>query len=126
MPGRDKTGPTGEGPMTGRAAGLCVGTTVPASMVATGGQGVGRQDGCRGGRRRFRANGLLGRKGSGMGGPPFDVPDAHPDTLGPAATPQQELSVLAAQVESCRKTLEETAKRIAELQSVGSQSERNA
>ena len=103
--------------MTGRAAGLCVGATVPASLAATAGQGLGRQGRGRGGRRRFGANGLSGRQGLGVGGPPLDVPDAHPDTLGPVATPQQELSVLAKQVEYCQKTLEEATKRIAELQS---------
>ena len=38
MPGRDQTGPSGAGPMTGRAAGLC-NTNVPEGM---GGRGASR------------------------------------------------------------------------------------
>jgi len=64
MPGRDKTGPAGEGSMTGRGMGQCVDNTESASDVAAVGRGFGRR-GCRGGRgqgrrRRcgFGANGL--------------------------------------------------------------------
>ncbi|MCK4326004.1 DUF5320 family protein, partial [bacterium] len=43
MPGGDGTGPTGMGPMTGRAAGLCAGYPVPgfANPIAGFGRGFG-------------------------------------------------------------------------------------
>lgn len=47
MPGGDRTGPNGIGPMTGRAAGLCVGNDIPfAGRVRSG--AFGRRGGGRG------------------------------------------------------------------------------
>ena len=62
MPGGDRTGPMGLGPMTGRAAGYCAGYPVPGFMNAVGGRGFGGWGG-RGGRGRrnwFYATGLTG------------------------------------------------------------------
>ncbi len=42
MPGKDKTGPLGMGPMTGRGAGLCAGYPAPGYRSAGGGLGRGR------------------------------------------------------------------------------------
>ena len=42
MPGGDKTGPMGRGPMTGRAAGLCAGYSNPGYTTPRYGQGYGR------------------------------------------------------------------------------------
>jgi Family of unknown function (DUF5320) len=39
MPRGDGTGPAGLGPMTGRAAGLCAGYSVPGYMNPIGGRG---------------------------------------------------------------------------------------
>ncbi|MBN1390738.1 MAG: DUF5320 domain-containing protein [Candidatus Thermoplasmatota archaeon] len=50
MPGGDRTGPWGGGPMTGRRAGYCSGSSVPGSMSNFGG---GRGGGY--GRRFFGA-----------------------------------------------------------------------
>jgi len=36
MPGGDRTGPAGMGPMTGRAAGYCAGYNVPGYMNPAG------------------------------------------------------------------------------------------
>jgi len=41
MPGGDRTGPAGMGPMTGRAAGYCAGYPVPGFMNPIPGQGFG-------------------------------------------------------------------------------------
>lgn len=54
MPGGDRTGPEGIGPMTGRAAGYCAGNNAPGHMNTYGGGGRG-----------FRRN--LGGRGSGFG-----------------------------------------------------------
>jgi len=42
MPGGDRTGPAGLGPMTGRAAGYCAGYSVPGYMNPVPGRGLGR------------------------------------------------------------------------------------
>jgi len=58
MPGGDRTGPLGQGPMTGRAAGYCVGNDFPGYA----GQGFGRGRGSRGGfggRSMYNPRGLL-------------------------------------------------------------------
>jgi hypothetical protein len=41
MPGGDRTGPMGMGPMTGRAAGYCAGYPVPGYMDPIPGRGFG-------------------------------------------------------------------------------------
>ncbi|HXL02849.1 MAG TPA: DUF5320 domain-containing protein, partial [Candidatus Atribacteria bacterium] len=41
MPGGDRTGPWGLGPMTGRAAGYCAGYSVPGYMNPIPGRGWG-------------------------------------------------------------------------------------
>jgi len=41
MPGGDRTGPVGMGPMTGRAAGFCAGFPVPGNATPGGGRGMG-------------------------------------------------------------------------------------
>ena len=62
MPGGDRTGPTGMGPMTGRAAGFCGGFGMPGYANPGPGRGYGMGFG-RGGR------GLWGRGfGGGFGG----------------------------------------------------------
>ena len=56
MPGGDRTGPMGQGPMTGRAAGYCTGSTGPGFMTPSpgwGSEGASRgYGGSRGWRRR--------------------------------------------------------------------------
>lgn len=42
MPGGDRTGPIGAGPMTGRAAGYCAGYDMPGYMNSVLGRGLGR------------------------------------------------------------------------------------
>lgn len=43
MPGGDRKGPMGEGPMTGRGLGLCAGNDTPGSVTETEtGRGMGR------------------------------------------------------------------------------------
>jgi len=58
MPGSDKTGPAGEGSMTGRSAGPCADNAESQQM------GVGRGFGCRGAGRRM---GRPGRHRFGAG-----------------------------------------------------------
>jgi hypothetical protein len=60
MPFGDRTGPSGQGPRTGRHAGFCAGAGAPGSRNPGSGCGWGRGRGGRGRRNRFYATGLTG------------------------------------------------------------------
>lgn len=70
MPGRDRTGPVGMGPMTGRAAGFCAGNATSGFTGPSFGHGFGRRLG----------RGFTGGRGSRWGGfyprYGYDVPPA--------------------------------------------------
>ncbi len=71
MPGGDGTGPMGMGPMTGRAAGYCVGYVAPGyANLARSGFGRGR-------RRMFRQTGMPGWMRFGAAGAPVVEPAAE-------------------------------------------------
>jgi hypothetical protein len=96
MPRGDKTGPTGAGPMTGRAAGYCAGYSVPGYMNPTCGYGRGW------GRGRGRGYG----RGYGRGRyayPPQQVvvQPVYPPAAQPQS-PEQEVTAL----ENYQKQLE--------------------
>lgn len=83
MPGRNRTGPTGQGPATGRGAGNCSGNAVPVSAMAgrrglgghaRGRGGSGRGQGGRGWRNRFHATGLTGWQQEALGKPALAEP----------------------------------------------------
>jgi len=108
MPGGDRTGPAGMGPMTGRRAGFCAGFNVPG--FANRGFGLfGRGRGGGGGRGRrnmFYATGLTGWQRAMMGA---SAPSAAP-------TAETEKQFLEAQVGVMQSQLEEIKKRLAELE----------
>jgi len=124
MPGGDRTGPAGMGPMTGRAAGFCAGYPVPGYMNPVGGQGYGGWGRGRGGgwgrRNWFYATGLPGWQRAGMGYPaygpaaPYAAPYGVPSA--PAMSKEQELDGLKGQAEYLEDALEGIKKRIEELQ----------
>ncbi len=103
MPGGDRTGPMGRGPMTGRGAGLCAGDALPGYANPMGGRGRG---GGRGWRHRFWATGLAGRqrRGAGRAAPPVE------------AGGESELDALQAQAESLEQGLQALRQRIEQLQ----------
>ena len=109
MPRGDGTGPTGMGPMTGRAAGLCAGYPVPGYMNPVGGRGYwGRgRGGGRGWRNRFYATGLPGwaRAGFGFSGP-----------VAPTVTAEQELAGLKQHAELVQDSLSQINERIEQLE----------
>ena len=117
MPRGDRTGPQGQGPMTGRAAGYCAGYDVPGFMNPVSGQG-------RGGRRgggRGRRNGFCGTgQPATLGLPPYGVPEAFgPPNVGPAAAPagaEEQLNALKGQAEYFEDALDGIKKRITELE----------
>jgi hypothetical protein len=125
MPGGDKTGPSGAGPMTGRAEGYCAGASVPGSVGPgrRGGSGGGGRGGRHGRRRRFYATGQA--RGQHVGGAqPDDAEGSGTATPVAATAPADtttttdlgEGNTIQNQVEQLATALEDAQKRIAELE----------
>ena len=128
MPGGDRTGPMGAGPMTGRGVGLCAGYDVPGNMNPSsgrfgrgfghgrgGGFGRGFQHGGRGWRHQYYATGVPGWARG------YDYPNpAVPPVFGtPASTKTvqaEELAYLKEQTRYFKGALEDIEKRVNELQ----------
>ena len=106
MPRGDGTGPFGEGPMTGRAAGYCAGYATPGFAGQPGfggghyGAGFARGRG-RGHRNRFYATGV-----------PFS---AYP-APGPGLDRDQELALLKNESERLKSALDTVEKRLQQLE----------
>lgn len=92
MPGGDRTGPQGMGPMTGRGAGYCRGAGEPGQ--ASGRMGWG--GGGRGWRHRFWATGQPGWMRQASAG---QEPDRERQTLA------DQVSALSAQLDTLRARL---------------------
>ena len=115
MPGGDRMGPMGMGPMTGRAAGYCAGYDVPGYMNPGLGRGFGFGRGGgwgRGYRWRnwYHATGLPGWARFGPA-PGWGAPPAWG-----APTKEQEAEGLKAQAELLQEQLNAVQKRIDELE----------
>jgi len=110
MPGGDRTGPMGAGPMTGRAAGYCAGDALPGSANRALGGGRFRHGGRgrRGWRHTFYATGLPGWARAGGAG----TSAAMATPPAPELTPEQELEVLRQQVAQATQMLEQIRQRI--------------
>jgi hypothetical protein len=84
MPGGDRTGPMGRGPLTGWGRGFCGTTRSPQFQrggYAGGGRGFGRgAGGGRGWRNQFRATGLPGWRREGWAPPESAGAEAAVDT----------------------------------------------
>lgn len=108
MPGGDRTGPFGMGPMTGRAAGFCAGYPVAGYANFAGGRGMGY--GYRGRGRGWRNRYAAGAANwADMG---FRFP------AGPAAdiSAEAELDDYKQQAEYLKNTLEQINQRIDQLE----------
>ena len=119
MPGGDRTGPMGMGPMTGRGAGYCAGFAVAGFAHRAGGGGFwgrGRGGGGRGRRNMFYATGLPGwaRTGAGAGvGVGVGAGETAPLAAGPRVmSPQEELEQLKQQAQQAARVLEQIQQRI--------------
>jgi len=127
MPGGDRTGPAGMGPMTGRAAGYCAGYPVPGYMNPVGGRGYGgfgfgrgRGGGGWGRRNWFYATGLTGWQRAAAGYPDFGGIPTPAGTSVPFArtvTGEQQLDALKGQAEYFKEALEDISRQIQELES---------
>lgn len=111
MPGGDRTGPKGMGPMTGRAAGYCAGFGVPGyANAGRGFRGFGGGRGGRGWRHMFHATGLPGWMRFGFNSAPYaNVPYPAPDR-------EMERQSLKSQAEFLQTELELVKKRLSELE----------
>ena len=113
MPRGDRTGPMGQGPMTGRGMGYCAGYDVPGFLNRPWGYGGFRGGGRGGGfgrgwRHRFYATGVPGWM---AGGYPYYGP--------PVQSPENELKALKEEAAFLEKSLEEVRKRLSELEAKG-------
>jgi len=109
MPGGDRTGPAGMGPMTGRGAGFCAGYPAPGFVNPMWGRGGGRGFGRGGGggwrhRHWYHATGMPGWQRAWMAGPAYAPPYAAPFT--PMMTKEQELEALKNQAKYFEQALE--------------------
>lgn len=110
MPGGDRTGPAGLGPMTGRGAGYCAGYPVPAYMNPVPGRGRGYGFGRGWGRGHGWGRGF--GRGFGWYANPYMAP------LYPAnVTPRQEAEMLKEQAGAMREEIDAINNRIKELES---------
>jgi len=101
MPGGNRTGPAGMGPMTGRGAGFCAGYNAPGYSNPGGGRGMGM------GRGRGMGMGRGMGYGFGYAAPP----------VAQTLTGEQELEGLKGQAESLENSLDQIKARIEALQS---------
>lgn len=112
MPGGDRTGPAGMGPMTGRGAGVCAGFNVPGFRnrgFGFLGRGRGGGGGGWGRRNMYYATGLTGWQRAAMGA-------ATPLDATAAPTAETEKQFIEAEVGVMQSQLEEIKKRLAELE----------
>ena len=121
MPRGDGTGPSGMGPMTGRAAGYCAGYGTPGYTNPVGGRGFwgggfGGRGGGRGRRNWFYATGLPGWQRAAYGMPAYGAPVPFAAPVPTAVSGEQELGALKAQAEYFGGALDDIRKRIEELE----------
>lgn len=112
MPGGDRTGPMGFGPMTGRGLGYCAGYAMPgyANPAGAWGSGFGRGRG-RGWRFRYWATGIPGRA---WRWPAYAAP--QPMQPGVAASVPSEVEMLRQQAEYLKESLDAITERLKALE----------
>jgi hypothetical protein len=116
MPGRDRTGPLGSGPMTGRALGPCAGNTGPQSTQREIGGRRARRGGGRGWQRRASSLGPSDAVyGEGVDLRAGSVPGtASEPTSATVASP--DLRELQEQLNQAVRALQELGERIGALE----------
>lgn len=115
MPGGDRTGPLGLGPMTGRRAGLCAGYPVPGYLNRVsdmGWFGVGRGGFPRGGGRGRTFGGGRGRwwRSGFYGYPPYAPAYPQPTTEEEKEILQDELAALEEEIKAIKTRMSELEK----------------
>jgi hypothetical protein len=119
MPGGDGTGPSGMGPMTGRAAGYCAGYPVPGYMNPAPGYGAyGRgRGGGRGRRHWYHATGAPGWVRASYGYPAWGgcTPPRAPYPNTPVQDPAQEFDMLKQEADFLHEELNAIQERMESL-----------
>jgi hypothetical protein len=117
MPGLNRTGPMGAGPMTGGGRGLCNPSTAASARAFTGfygyGGGLGQRRGFRGGSGRGAGMGRGYGRGYGW----------YPPAMGPAFpySTADEMEMLRAEADYLKNSLEAINKRMDELETKASE-----
>jgi len=109
MPGFDRSGPMGEGPMTGGHSGFCSPANIRYGRRFAGAFGYGRGMGLG---RGFRGGFGLGM-GRAFGRRGWNQPSYYPAY---AQNPEEELNMLKAEANSVKNSLDMITRRIAELE----------
>lgn len=109
MPGGDRTGPSGKGPRTGRAAGLCSGSKQPG-YAESGGRGRGMGFGSGMGKGIGRRGRRIRDFDSAM--PADRANEERPST---GSNPDSEIQKLTQQAQALQTELSSIQKRLAEL-----------
>ncbi|MFO7881951.1 MAG: DUF5320 domain-containing protein [Kosmotogaceae bacterium] len=112
MPGFDRTGPSGQGPMTGRGLGMCSGYARP---VGFRGPGLARRNGWYGRGRGFgfgRGRGF----GRGYGRGYYPAYPADYPAYEPEPTPREEEKMLEDYVAELEEELSAVKKRLQEIE----------
>lgn len=106
MPGGDRTGPAGLGPMTGRGAGYCAGYSVPGYMNTVPGRGFFGRGRGRGWFGRGGGRGLgRGYYAGGFSGWGYYGAPAYPNP--PKLNPEEEVSLLKEDAKVLKQQLKE-------------------
>ncbi len=103
MPGGNRTGPMGRGPMTGRGAGICAGTGISGNAHRGLGRGMGGGRGYGGGSGRGWGRGLGARFNAWW----QNVPVSQLDPVDERQMLEQEASHLKNQIEQNQTRLKE-------------------
>ena len=109
MPRGDRTGPMGQGPVTGRALGYCQGFDSPGFTKGVGG-GMGRGFGYRGGMGRGRGFG----RGRNFGGAYTESFPGYPWM--PSMSKEDETKLLKTQADELSRSQKDIEKRLGELE----------
>lgn len=115
MPGGDRTGPMGMGPMTGRGAGYCAGYPTPGYMNPISGRGRGFGFGRGWGQGRGWGRRAYPYAAAPFAGGYYGVP--YGDAYNPQMTPQNEADMLKDQAKAIQEELKAVNQRISELES---------
>ena len=120
MPFGDRTGPRGQGPMTGRRMGYCAGYSSPGWKSSAFGKKDGFKRGRRGGYRNwYRATGLTGWQRNSQGMPAWG--GQRPAVTASSTRPQekealkQEKEMLSSEVKNFKKQIENIEERLEDL-----------
>lgn len=116
MPGGDRSGPMGQGPVTGRGLGFCTGYE-SAGFTKGAGYGSGRRFGMGRGMRYGRGGG--GRGSGRMGAYGFSQWGMPGYPQAPSMTKEDEIRLLKSHAEELGRSQRDIEKRLKELEKEG-------